>query len=115
MALKITDDCINCGLCEKSCPNGAIYQGVDSWSFLYGTKDSKFQKNDGSIVANGESQAPRSQDLYYIAPEKCTECVGYHNEPQCVSVCPVDCCLKDENNVETEDYLKVKKERIRIS
>ena len=29
MALKITDECINCDVCEPECPNGAIYQGID--------------------------------------------------------------------------------------
>ena len=27
MALKITDQCINCDVCEPECPNGAIYDG----------------------------------------------------------------------------------------
>lgn len=27
MALKITDECINCDVCEPECPNDAIYQG----------------------------------------------------------------------------------------
>jgi len=27
MALKITDECINCDVCEPECPNGAISQG----------------------------------------------------------------------------------------
>jgi len=27
MALIITDDCINCGVCEPECPNGAIFMG----------------------------------------------------------------------------------------
>ncbi len=29
MALKITDECINCDVCEPECPNGAIYQGEE--------------------------------------------------------------------------------------
>ena len=29
MALKITDQCINCDVCEPECPNDAIYQGID--------------------------------------------------------------------------------------
>lgn len=29
MALKITDACINCDVCEPECPNGAISQGAD--------------------------------------------------------------------------------------
>ena len=29
MALKITDQCINCDVCEPECPNGAISMGPD--------------------------------------------------------------------------------------
>jgi ferredoxin len=29
MTLKITDQCINCDVCEPECPNDAIYQGVE--------------------------------------------------------------------------------------
>ena len=29
MALMITDECINCDVCEPECPNGAIYQGEE--------------------------------------------------------------------------------------
>lgn len=29
MALKITDDCINCDVCEPQCPNQAISQGEE--------------------------------------------------------------------------------------
>ncbi|MGE5847003.1 MAG: ferredoxin, partial [Ignavibacteria bacterium] len=35
-----------------------------------------------------------SNDFFYIVPDKCTECVGFHDEPQCVSVCPVDSVVK---------------------
>jgi ferredoxin len=29
MALKITDQCINCDVCEPECPNGAIFMGAE--------------------------------------------------------------------------------------
>ena len=29
MALLITDECINCDVCEPECPNGAISQGTE--------------------------------------------------------------------------------------
>ena len=29
MALMITDDCINCDVCEPECPNDAIYMGAE--------------------------------------------------------------------------------------
>ena len=29
MSLKITDECINCDVCEPVCPNQAIYQGEE--------------------------------------------------------------------------------------
>ncbi len=28
MALRITEQCINCDVCEPECPNGAIYDGA---------------------------------------------------------------------------------------
>ena len=58
MALKITDQCINCDVCEPECPNQAIRPG---------------------------------EEFYVIDPEKCTECVGHFDVPQCREVCPVDC------------------------
>lgn len=29
MALMITDQCINCDVCEPECPNDAIFQGIE--------------------------------------------------------------------------------------
>ena len=58
MSLKITDECINCDVCEPECPNEAISQGPE---------------------------------IYVIDPDKCTECIGHFEEPQCQQVCPVDC------------------------
>jgi ferredoxin len=29
MALRITDECINCDVCEPQCPNNAIFMGPD--------------------------------------------------------------------------------------
>lgn len=75
MALIITDDCINCDVCEPECPNEAISPG---------------------------------EEIYIIDPNKCTECVGHYDEPQCQQVCPVDCIPVDPSNVETQDQLKAK-------
>ena len=33
MALRITDDCINCDVCEPVCPNKAIFQGPEIFEF----------------------------------------------------------------------------------
>ena len=75
MALMITDECINCDVCEPECPNGAIYQG---------------------------------EEIYEIDPNKCTECVGHFDEPQCQQVCPVDCIPLDPDHKETKDQLMEK-------
>lgn len=37
MALYITDECINCDVCEPECPNDAIYQG----EFIFEIETSK--------------------------------------------------------------------------
>ncbi len=79
MALKITDECINCDVCEPECPNEAIYQG---------------------------------EEIYEIDPDKCTECVGHYDEPQCQQVCPVDCIPLDEEHPETQEELIVKYENL---
>jgi len=76
LATIITDECINCGVCEPECPNNAI--------------------DDGS----GEGL-----DYFYIDPSLCTECVGFHGEEACQEVCPVDCCIPDEHIPETEEDL----------
>jgi ferredoxin len=75
MALMITDECINCDVCEPECPNEAISQGPE---------------------------------IYVIDPDKCTECVGHFDTPQCVEVCPVDCIPVNPDRVESRDALQRK-------
>ena len=99
MAIIITDDCINCGACEPACPNNAIYEGGSTWRMSDGTKSS-----------DGGQQDPLKDNSYFIAPDKCTECVGFHDEPQCASVCPVDCCIDDQEKRESKDVLMVRKQ-----
>lgn len=101
MAIYITSDCINCGACEPECPNTAIYENGATWR-LAGN-----EYNDSSSPG-GFSGDFYSDSYYYIVPDKCTECVGFHDEPQCAAVCPVDCCLPDPNNVETKEQLEQK-------
>ena len=79
MALKITDECINCDVCEPACPNQAISMGPD---------------------------------IYVIDPERCTECVGHFDEPQCVALCPVDCIPKDAAHEESTAELLAKYKRL---
>ena len=77
MALMITDECINCDVCEPECPNEAISQGAE---------------------------------IYVIDADKCTECVGHFDQPQCVEVCPVNCIPVNPDRVETRAVLMVKYE-----
>jgi ferredoxin len=36
--------------------------------------------------------------VYVIDPKKCTECIGFFDEPQCTAVCPVDnTCIVDDS------------------
>ena len=44
-------------------------------------------------------------DIYVIDPNLCTECVGFHDYEACQAVCPVECCIPNESNVEAEDTL----------
>jgi ferredoxin len=87
MATVITSECINCGACESECPNTAIYQGGVEWEL------------------NGVMHPAIATEIFYIVPEKCTECVGFYDHEACAAVCPVDCCIPDPNIPETEDVL----------
>ena len=90
MAIKITDECINCGACEPECPNNAIYEGGVEWSISDGTSvKGDFVLLDGTVISAEQRNSPISVDTYYIVPNKCTECQGFHEEPQCAAVCPV--------------------------
>ncbi len=90
MSTMITEECINCGACEPECPNTAIYEGGAQWQ------------------NGGDSQPALSQDIYFIVPEKCTECVGFFDQEQCAAVCPVDCCVPNPDDPETEEQLIAK-------
>ncbi|NII11563.1 YfhL family 4Fe-4S dicluster ferredoxin [Oleiagrimonas sp. C23AA] len=48
------------------------------------------------------------EEYYIIHPDLCTECVGHHDEPQCVEVCPVECIITDPEHVETRELLRRK-------
>jgi ferredoxin len=115
MAIKITEECINCGACEPECPNNAIYEGGIEWKLSDGTSLSgSFLLMNGNSIGTDQSQAPVSNDVYYIVTDKCTECVGFHDEPQCAAVCPVDCCVDDEDHRETKEELLLKKEKLHL-
>jgi len=87
MATMITSECINCGACEPECPNTAIYQGGVEWEF------------------KGTMHPALAADIFYIVPEKCTECVGFHDQEACAAVCPVDCCIPNPDIPESEAQL----------
>ncbi len=87
MATLITEECINCGACAPRCPNNAIYVGAAQWEL------------------EGVSYQALAQDIYYIAPEKCTECVGFFDHEECAAACPVDCCVPDPRIPESETLL----------
>ena len=64
-----------------------------------------------------EPECPNSaitagEAVYEINSNLCTECVGYYDEPQCVSVCPVDCVLQNPDHIETKEELLEKEEII---
>ncbi|MFM6945016.1 MAG: 4Fe-4S binding protein [Bacteroidota bacterium] len=114
MAIKITDECINCGACEPECPNTAIYEGGREWNWAGGTTLTEVEMEDGSKIDAKSVQAPVSNEFYYIVSGKCTECTGFHEEPQCAAVCPVDCCVPDELYEETVADLLAKKDKLHL-
>jgi ferredoxin len=59
------------------------------------------------------NQAIRAgQSIYVIDPDRCTECVGHFDEPQCVAVCPVECIDPDPAHPEDQAQLLAKLARL---
>lgn len=110
MAIRITDECINCDACVSECPNNAIYEPDEEWAYADGTDlKGAITLPDGNADSAEGKKKPISSEFYYIVPTKCTECKGFHDEPQCAAVCPVDCCIPDDAHVETEEVLLARK------
>ena len=115
MAIMITDECINCGACDPECPNNAIYEGGMEWRFSDGTSlTGTIEKPNGEKIIADDPFEPKDMDVYYISPDKYTECVGFHDEPQCAAVCPVDCCVDDPDYVESKDELLSNKDFLHL-
>jgi ferredoxin len=112
MSYLITDECINCGACEPECPNNAIYNAGEEWSFADSTTITGQIEYNGRMVDAQTKFAALSDNLFYIVPEKCTECAGFHDDPQCVAVCPVDCCVEDPNYRESREELMDRKTKL---
>ena len=83
MAMMITDECIDCGACLPVCPNDAVNEGL-------------------------ATDVP----VYWIDVERCTECVGAFDEPQCLEVCPVESITANPDYPETESELLTKYQRL---
>jgi len=114
MAIRITDECINCGACEPECPNNAIYEPGAQWAYEDGTGLKGIVMLNGLEIDASAKNSPVSDDIYYIVPDKCTECTGFHEEPQCAAVCPVDCCLDDPDHVESKETLLARKTALHL-
>ncbi len=59
MAIKITDECINCGACEPECPNNAIYEGGVEWAIADGSSvKGMFKLMDGTEMDANQRNSP---------------------------------------------------------
>ena len=66
MAVRITDLCISCDACLDECPTESIVNEDDN---------------------------PTGEDIYYVDPSTCSECIGDHDTPACQAACPTDGCI----------------------
>lgn len=69
MALYITDQCINCDVCEPECPNDAIYQG----EFIYEIEANKCTECIGHF---------KKEQCVVICPVDCILVDPEHTESQ---------------------------------
>jgi len=66
MSVIIDDTCITCDACLQNCPVNAIVDDMNN---------------------------PMGESRYYVQPEKCIECVGVFDDPQCAAICPSIGCI----------------------
>jgi ferredoxin len=66
MSVIIDDTCITCDACLQNCPVDAIVDDMHN---------------------------PTGESRYYVQPEKCVECVGIYDDPQCAAICPSIGCI----------------------
>lgn len=45
------------------------------------------------------------ETIYIIDPDKCTECVGSFESSRCAEICPVDSCVADPDQEESQEQL----------
>ena len=98
MALLITDKCISCGACLPECPNSEIFE-----------KRSDAEER-GSHVGDGQGM---DNIVYVITHQRCTECVGHFDEPQCAAACPLgNYCIPDSGRPESKEVLLERANRL---
>lgn len=62
--------------------------------------------NCGACIPVCPNEATQEgEPIYFIIPERCTECVGSYDTSQCAAVCPVDACHPDPNHPEIKPQL----------
>ncbi|MGQ0711676.1 MAG: YfhL family 4Fe-4S dicluster ferredoxin [Rhodoferax sp.] len=52
------------------------------------------------------------EEIFFIDPALCTECVGHHAVSQCVKVCPVRAIHPDPAHAESREALQAKYEAL---
>ncbi len=67
---------------------------------------------DVCLAACPNKAISAGEDIFYIDPELCTECVGHHAVSQCVKVCPVRACVPDPAHRESKEELQGRYERL---
>lgn len=82
MAVLITEECIVCDACAPECPVAAI-------------------------VEDGHEKNPKD-DMFYVKPESCVECVGHADAPRCAEACPTEGAIVWDMpyTAEFEEYYK---------
>ena len=71
--------------------------------------------------ANCEPACPNKaispgENIYVIDTQRCTECVGAFDQPQCIDVCPIEGCITiDPARIEPREVLLARYEQLRAS
>jgi len=50
--------------------------------------------------------------IFVVDPDKCTECVGFYESPQCAEICPIEAPMPDPDHQESREQLLEKWKRL---
>ena len=110
MSLMITDECINCDVCEPECPNEAISQGAEIYEIDPGkcTECVGHYDTPQCVEVCPVDCFYEGENMLVIHPDECIDC------GVCEPECPVDAIVPDTEDEPDGKWLQINAEYAKV-